>query len=241
MPLTAGASSHVLVDALKRAGWGPLGTNEFKGVVNVLQTLTKMLDPRSGQGKATAGQIAEQALLTDRWTRHCLGILEDLELIEWSRGGISEGKPVPSWFRVSKKALLTLVELARAMQGERRAERQTQLRERVTRYGLYRTKRGGQTRRSVHAEVNSALLFNKEVPRAERPIGPTPSGPPASREAMKDAVALARAGIQAAARRKAAQGRDSKTAPTTQGATQVRVHDQIRAHNHARPIGGTDQ
>jgi hypothetical protein len=240
MALTAGTSSHVLIAALRRAGWGNLAGPEFRGVTGVLETLTLMLDPKSGQGRATAPQIAEQSRYTERWVRRCLHVLEDLELIEWQRGGIADGKPVPSWFRISKRALLILVSIARTGEADRRAERDAATRERVAKYRLKRTGRG-RKRRPDHAEVVTALLFNKEVPRAERAVGPAPDDLPSTREAMKDAVTRARAGIREAARLKALRGKESKTATTTGSAARDALHGPISAHNHAAPTGGSAQ
>lgn len=240
MSLTAGTSSHVLVGALRRAGWGNLAGPEFRGVTGVLESLVLMLDPRSGAGKATAWQIAEQARYTERWTRRCLHILEELDLIEWQRGGIADGKPVPSWFRVSKRALLILVSIARTREGDRRAEQQASTRDRIAQYRLNRTTRG-RKRRSGHAEVVTALLFTKEVPRAERPIGPAPSDVPASREAISDAVAGIRARLREQRGARPAQAKEAKTATTTESANRVALHTTNSANNHAHTIGGNNQ
>lgn len=218
MPLTAGAPSHVLINKLRQAGWGVLATSDLRGVTNVLETLTLMLDSRSGAGKATAWQIAEQARLSERWVRRCLNVLEELELIEWNRGGIVDGKPVPSWFRVSKRALLNLINLARDTAYEKRAEQAVAVRQRVQAYRLHRTKRGRRNRRSDHAELSSRLLSIEEVPRAERPIG---AGPSASREAIADAVATMRATLRAKRGLPPKVVQESKTATTRAGANQV--------------------
>lgn len=210
MKLTAGAPSHTLVRALERAGWGTLAGPEFRGVRGVLAALTRTLDPRSGQGHATAWQIAEQAGYTERWTRRCLVVLEELELIEWDRGGVIEGKPVPSWFRVSKRALLILVSIARQKAGERRAEHQAEVRERVQQYSLHRVRKQ-RKRRPVHAEVISALLSTEEVPDETRPPVERPE---MTREAISDAVAKVRAQIQAGRRLKATAAQARKTATT---------------------------
>ena len=211
MSLTAGTSSHVLLGALERAGWGNLAGPEFRGVRGTLAALTRMLDGKSGQGKATAWQIAEQAGYTERWARRCLHILEELELIEWQRGGVVDGKPVPSWFRVSKRALLILVSIARTSAGERRTERQAETRDRIARYRLQRTKRRHHKRRSVHAEVVTAPLSIEEVPRGDGPPGPVV---PATRETMMDAVATMRAQLKALRGSSRARGRDTSAATT---------------------------
>ncbi len=203
--LTAGAPSHVLIERLERAGWGNLAGPEFKGVRFTLAALTRALDPRSGAGKATVWQIAERTGYTERWTRRCLQILEELELIEWHRGGISDGKPVPSWFRVSKTALLLLVSIARTKGAERRSEAQAATRDRIARYKLHRTKRHQQSRRSDHAELASRLLSIKEEPRARAPLE---SPQPAARATVSSTIAQIRADLLAR--------RGAPTAPTHQ-------------------------
>lgn len=209
--LTAGASSHLLIDRLARAGWGNLAGPEFRGVRVALAELTRMLDPRSGEGKATVYQLAERTGYTSRWTGRCLGVLEELELIEWHRGGVVDGKPVPSWFRVSKRALLILISIARDVGADRLAEQKAQTRERIARYRLVRTSRG-RKRRSSHVEVTTALLSIKEVPAPEEAREPMPE---ASRETVERRIAEARAAIRAArgARPSVAQANPAATRP----------------------------
>lgn len=214
--LTAGAPSHVLVKALEDAGWGPLAGADFRGVQSVLAALTRALDPRSAAGKATVWQISERANYSEGWTRRCLQILEELELITWERGGVVDGKPVPSWFRVSKKALLDLVRSARRHATERLSGQAAAVRGRITGYRLHRTKRRGQTRRSDHPSLVKDLLSIEEVPRAAEPPLETVQASP---EAISDAVAGIRARLREQRALRAAHGRDSKTATTREGAT----------------------
>lgn len=200
--LTAGAPANVLLEALERAGWGSLAGADLRGVRHVLAALTRCLEPRSGAGKATAEQIADRAGYTSRWTRRCLHILEELELIEWDRGGILDGKPVPSWFRVSKAGLLALVKIARRSATERLSERHRATRARIAAYSLVRTKskRRPQTRRSNHAEVRTTLLSIEEVPT------PAAKGRPVDREGVSAHVAQIRAQLRAARGKPAAVG-----------------------------------
>lgn len=241
--LTAGAPSHVLLNSLERAGWGNLAGPEFRGVRGVLAALTRHLDPRSAQGKATAWEIAERAGYTERWTRRCLAILEELELIEWDRGGIVDGKPVPSWFRVSKRALLILVSIARTVGNGRRTERDDATRKRITEYRLNRTKRRHK-RRPVHAEVVTALLSIEEEPSDKE----SRSGAvPATKKSMTDAVAQIRAEIRRKRDLRSAQGRESKTATTRKSAKSLRdrlseyAPDLETTNTYAGPIGGPTQ
>lgn len=239
MSLTAGTSGHVLIKALKRAGWGNLAGADFRGVRVVYTALIEMLDGKTGQGKATVWQIGEQAGYSEGWTRRCLQILEELELITWDRGGVVEGKAIPSWFRVSKRALLLLVAIARTQGTERLAEHQAAVRGRIAGYRrLHRTKRRTQTRRSNHPTLDKDLLSNEEVPRAYTPPRDAPA---ASLEAMKDAVAGIRANIRAQRGLSRPRGRDSKTATTTESAEQAALHTADSAHNHASQLGGSAQ
>lgn len=241
--LTAGAPSHVLLDRLERAGWGNLAGPEFRGVRGVLAALTRHLDPRTAQGKATAWEIAERAGYTERWTRRCLAILEELDLIEWDRGGIVNGKPVPSWFRVSKRALLILVSIARTVGNGRRTERDDATRKRIVDYRLERTKRRHK-RRPVHAEVVTALLSIEEVPKAEEPPS---SAVPATKKSMTDAVALLRAELRRKRGLSHARGQGSKTATTRKSAKSLRdrlseyAPDIETTNTYAEPIGGPTQ
>lgn len=239
--LTAGASGHVLMKALKRAGWGNLAGAEFRGVRGVYSALVDLLDPKSSQGKATAWQIAEHAGYTERWTRRCLHVLEELELIEWQRGGVVDGKPVPSWFRVSKRALLVLVSIARTAAAERQSEQQNRTRERIARYRLHRTT-GRRKRRSVHAEVSTALLSIEEVPRD---AGPPVAGPAVSGEDLAERVASVRARIRSARGVRPVGPKPEKPAPTTRGGGNrlpgLSAAMRSRLNTYAPVTGGIDQ
>lgn len=190
--LTAGAPADVLLDRLEHAGWGTLAGPELRGVRGVLAALTRTIDPRTGAGKATANQIADRAGYTPRWTRRCLQILEELELIEWDRGGIVDGRPTPSWFRVSKAGLLALVQIARAAVATKLTRRQQETRARINRYDLRRTKRrrATQTRRSDHAEVRPRLLSIEETPAA------ADTGPPADPAKVTTLIATIKAQLR---------------------------------------------
>ncbi len=180
MALTAGAPLPVLVLALKRAGWGSLATETMRGLRLVLDGLAVLLDARSGAGKVTAPQLAEVTDYSERWVRRNLALLEEAGIIEWSRGGIVQGSPTPSWVRVSKRTLLDLVQLARPEQSERKLEQQRETRRRVARLRTSYTQRPGKTRprngprarrAGHHAELLSALPPNGEVSRAPASAG----------------------------------------------------------------------
>lgn len=171
MPLTAGTPLDVLVDRLAKAGWGDLSKPELRGLGRVLNELARVLPPKAGAGKVTAPQLAGMCGYTERWVRRCLTLLEELEVIQWDRGGIVAGKPVPSWIRVSKAALVDLIHLARTKQGERTRERAIETRVRMARLRTsytqapgHRRKRKPSARGRPHAELVTALLSTEEVP-----------------------------------------------------------------------------
>lgn len=100
------APVRVLLDLLERDGWRALAGPELRGVRMVLAALVRSVDSETGAGLATVDEISTRAGYSSRWTRRCLQVLEHLELIEWNRGGIVNGRPAPSWFRVSKVGLI---------------------------------------------------------------------------------------------------------------------------------------
>jgi len=211
MPLTAGTPLDVLTDRLGKAGWGDLGDKSLRGLAVVLEALAATLNPRSGAGYVTAPQLAERTRYTERWVRRCLTLLEELDLIEWQRGGVQGGKPTPSWVRVSKALLADLVHIARRQQDERLSEERRATRARLARLRMSYTQRPGrrkkttrQRHRDSHAELATALLSSEEVPREERP----PSAPvesrndqigdaPASADHARSALARIRADLAA--------------------------------------------
>lgn len=215
MALTAGTPLDVLTDRLAKAGWGDLGVPTLRGLARVLDALASTLNPRSGAGYATAPQIAEKTCYSERWVRRCLSLLEELDLIEWHRGGVQGGKPTPSWIRVSKALLVDLIHIARRRQGEQLEQARRATRERLARLRLSYTQRPGKREkpprpavRDPHAELGSALLSSEEVPRREK-------RPPGVVEEQKDDAAastgfaqsaLARIRADLAARRRCVAG-----------------------------------
>lgn len=111
--LTAYRPTDSLMTSLARAGWGDLSGRSMQGIRSTLRGLVDLLPHKSGMGLATAPQIADAAGLSERWVRRCLGILEDAGVITWTRGGVVDGKPCPSYFRISKTLLVALVHGAR--------------------------------------------------------------------------------------------------------------------------------
>lgn len=222
MALTAGTPLDVLTVRLQRADWGDLGTPTLRGLARVLDALATTLDPRTGAGKVTAQQLAGKTCYTERWVRRCLGLLEELEIIEWQRGGIVRGKPVPSWIRVSKSVLVDLIHIARAQQSERRSEQAAETRRRVARLRTSYTrparlptdrKAGRSGRGRPHAELPTALLSTEEVPKAHGSAvgGKTDekAEAPASTDAAQSIAARIRADL--AARRGHGSGKEERS------------------------------
>jgi hypothetical protein len=211
MSLTAGTPLDVLTDRLGKAGWGDLGTPTLRGLARVLEALGSTLNRRSGAGYTTAPQLAEKTCYTERWVRRCLTLLEQLDLIEWHRGGVQGGKPVPSWIRVSKSVLADLVHIARRKQGERLSDERRATRSRIDDLRTSYTQRPGRRQKKrrphggkPHAELATGLLLNREVPRAESaPSAPatgmksTNDDAPASADTAQSAMARIRADLAA--------------------------------------------
>lgn len=169
MSLTAHAPMPSLMASLARAGWGPLAGGALQGVRSTLQALVSQLPYGSAEGRSTAEQIALAAGLSGRWVRECLKALEDLGLITWTRGGVVAGKPVPSFFRINKRAVVALVLEARPVKAAREAARATATgaRLRTIRSGYARGLRGQRkTAGQPHAELTSSPPPYGEGPRA---------------------------------------------------------------------------
>lgn len=163
---SAGHRTFDLVVSLSNAGWGELSGRSMQGVRSTLHALVACLPYGSGAGKATAYDVASRAGLSLKWTARCLHMLEDLGVIEWTRGGITiesagkrEGRP--GWFRIVKRRLVELVMLARPINDERvrayRAETLERIRSIKTKYTrtrLMNQTRGQQTRRSEHVALS---------------------------------------------------------------------------------------
>lgn len=131
MSLNASAPLPVILDALARAGWADLDGRAAQGVRSVLRGLAALLPHKSATGQATANQIADAAGLKSRQTRDNLQVLEDAELIVWTRGGIIDGRPQPGFIKVNKKALVLLVHRARKELPARLARRAAETAQRV--------------------------------------------------------------------------------------------------------------
>lgn len=146
-----------LLRSLSRAGWGDLTGRENHGVRSALKGLVDLLDDRSGAGLATAYQLAETTGYSERWIRACLMQLEELGIIEWSRGGIRQGKPQPSFFKIIKGKLVALIKKARATVEERRREHARETTERLRKVNQFTyISAPRKARKKVHAEVTAS-------------------------------------------------------------------------------------
>ena len=167
---TAYWPTPALVDMLARAGWGELAGGELQGVRSVLRALVACTDHKSGEGVVTLHQIADTAGL--RSIRHVstrMQLLEALGIITWTRGGVIDGTPVPSTVRIIKRALITLIELARPVLDKIKAARRVETQRRIRDLIRCFSKRRARNTLSVHA----ALSDNHSPLTGESPAGVT--------------------------------------------------------------------
>ena len=165
-----------LIRSLSRAGWGTLGGHSMKGVRATLRALVDLLPDKSGYGSATAWQLAHAAGQSDKWTRGCLKVLEDMGVIKWTRGGIIDGRPEPSFFQIVKSALVDLIKTARHASDTARKDHKKKTDERLATLKPHVTIfNGKRSRRSNHAELSSNL---------RPPYGGTSSNVPTERKSI---------------------------------------------------------
>lgn len=198
MTLQSGAPAPALLKALETAGWGDLAGHDLRGVRVVLSALVRALPAKSGQGYSTAEQLAAASGYSTRWVRRCLHFLEDLELVDWHRGGVHNGRPQPSYFRVDKTVLLALVQIARSARDQALAALRETTRARIDGLRmLYVKSKAQQNRRSHHAELSTSLppIGEGSGPTA-RPDTPA-RGDRARPEQAQRHIAAARAALAA--------------------------------------------
>lgn len=170
-----------LITSLKRAGWGPLHGREYQGVRSTLLALEGLLPRKSAEGRCTAWQVAEAAGLSERWTRRCLTVLEDLGIIKWQRGTILRGEPLASFIRVQKRKLAQLIRIARGeatrrIAAHRRAfiARLSQLRgNTIPRYQA----ESAPARAELYASPTTLTVEERREPARSRPLSQSPSTP----------------------------------------------------------------
>lgn len=193
--LTAYAPAPALLTSFANAGWGELAGATWQGVRSVLDALVRSLPYKSAAGFTSAPQIAARAGLSERWVRRCLCLLEDLEIIRWSRGQVVDGQPTPSHIRINKARLVELIRLAwpahSAKEARRRAATIDRIRAVKARY--FKGKQHARVRVSVHAELSASPTTPKGW---SSPQGATPrpvDNSPANRKAVKMKIPCAHA------------------------------------------------
>ncbi len=169
-----------LMRSLARAGWGDL-TDQQRGAQVVLRALADVLPDGSGNGKATAPQIADVSGYSKRWVEQQLRQLEDLGLIVWVRGGIVGGRPRPSIFKIVKARLVELIMKARpelAARVQRRREATEARLAKLPRFLRSKPRKPhaqGHNPRSAHAEVEATPSPYREGPGALRAATAVPA------------------------------------------------------------------
>jgi hypothetical protein len=198
--------------SLARAGWGELAAPEWRGVRAITRALVDVLDHRGGSGATTVAEVASTAGYSERWTRRCMAILEDLGVITWHRGGIADGSPTKSIVRIAKRALVALIIAARPVRDAAVAATRAATLERIraARLRWIVEPREKRKRRSRHAELGASRAFSREGSAAE--------GPPQDYQQISSAgAAAARQAIAAARRRNTTSGAGSAGAQTMEG------------------------
>lgn len=155
MTINAHAPVPALLTSLQRAGWGDLAGREWQGMRTTLHALAAQLPHKSGQGWTTAEQVATSAGLSSRWVRTRMHRLEELGVIVWTRGGVVDGVPQPSYIRIVKTALVDLIRAARPMKAAADAARRTATRARISHLRFVKSN-GQRSRRSAHAELSAS-------------------------------------------------------------------------------------
>lgn len=164
-----------LITSLKRAGWGPLHGREHQGVRSTLLALEGLLPHKSAEGRCTAWQVAEAAGLSEKWTRRCLTVLEDIGIITWRRGTILRGEPLPSFIRVQKRKLVQLIRIARGEATRRLKEHQRAFIARLSQLRGTTIPRYQAESASARAELGAHPTYLKVEGRTKRGPSPTSS------------------------------------------------------------------
>lgn len=146
------APTPSLLTSLQRAGWGDLNGADLRGPRHVLIALVSRLPFQAGQGFTTIEQVAASAGYSTRWTARCMALLEDLGVIEWTRGGVYKGSPRPSWVRIVKRVLIELIAAARPQRTAAEREHAAKTNARIAHLRWVR----GRSRRSGHMELSAS-------------------------------------------------------------------------------------
>lgn len=154
--VTAGEPLPLLLHRWARAGWGDLAGREWQGVRSTLNALATRLPHKGAAGLVTVWDVAQAAGLSERWTRRCLAVLEDIGLIYWSRGGLQAGKPLPSYIKVIKRSVVDLILAARGIHAHRERAHTTATAERLKPWRGKTFKSLRHPRRSGHAALSAS-------------------------------------------------------------------------------------
>lgn len=193
--LHAGMSVQDVMNALARVNWGPLRGRAWAYRRMLLETLTLMMREQRADFSAeiitSAPQVADRMGCHEKTVRNCLHDLEDLGLVEYQRGGIWDGKPMPSVIRIIKKTIVGWVLAWRPKNDERLRLLRLETIARIA--GLKKARVRPCQRPEVHAEPNYGLSTLGKRARHERArssyVSPTPhKSAQARREAREDAI-----------------------------------------------------
>lgn len=174
-----------LLRSLRKAGWGILAGYEYQAVRGTLLGLADCLPDLSARGQATVLQIQASAGVSERWIRRCLNVLEDLGVIEWTRGTIIAGSPTPSYFTISKRALVHLILIARDELTRRLREHKQKYLARLQQLRKQTLPRYRKENPGSRAELSTSLTTSKEgespfkvsdSPRKKNSKAPTTEG-----------------------------------------------------------------
>lgn len=193
--LNAGMSIQDIMNALARVNWGPLRGRAWAYRRMLLETLTLMMREQKADYAAeiitSAPQIATRMGCHEKTVRNCLHDLEDLGLVTYQRGGIWDGKPMPSVIKIVKKKIVSWVLAWRPKNDERLRRLRLETLARIA--SLKKARIRPCQRPGAHAELKSSLSNSVKRARHERArssyVSPTPAkAAQARREAREDAI-----------------------------------------------------
>lgn len=193
--LHAGMSVQDIVLAFGRVNWGPFQGRTWAYRRMLLEVLSLMMREQRSDRDAclitTASQLAERMACHQRTIRRCLHDLEDLQMIEWRRGGVWDGKPQPGVIRIIKK---TLVEWVLAWRPRHDEAQQAKRLETIARLKTLRNTRTPPKERdaSAHADSKSSLsVYQQRAGNATALSGKTKFRNPRPAETLKKIRSIA--------------------------------------------------
>lgn len=188
--INAGQSLQDILLALGRVNWGPLRGRAWAYRRMVLQTLALMMREQKADYMAclvtTAPQLADRIGSCEKTVRNCLQDLEDLQVIEWRRGGIWDGKPMPSVLRVNKWKLVDWVKAWRPRNDKRLAKRRAETLARLAQ--VHHKRMRAPQRVGAHAEPNTSLSSHRKSTPFERACALGVSASPKPAEGLKEVL-----------------------------------------------------